>query len=362
MAREKSNASNYDVAGRTISRLHKSLLYYSGQLDRTYKNAVAAGEPTWRILRYEKITAPEDHMFPIALNQFVRPKTFEMHLKYLKKNCNVISIDKLVELLETNQEIPNKTVVITFDHGWIDNFFFAAPLLAQYQLPASVFVCTKYIGTAQPYWEDQVKICILSLYDHSVFLSDIPIMTDIFAGARLKKEDLKDEGTTTNYISLLLEYLKGRTEEERQNVFAAISKVLEEKLKGFPMELSFIGWPAAKQMNAAGISFGSQGNSHRVFSELSAEDVREEIRQSHSILNENGLTPANAFCLPEGAITKDARRVIKEEGINYALAIGAFPLPKHPIKDQATILGRIPIYESVAFCTEFFAYRIWTSN
>ncbi|MDO8495004.1 MAG: polysaccharide deacetylase family protein, partial [bacterium] len=74
-------------------------------------------------------------------------KEFEKHMAYLAKHhFNVISISDLVGKLQRKEKIPAKTVVITIDDGYEDNYTHAFPILKKYKLPAGIFVATDLIG------------------------------------------------------------------------------------------------------------------------------------------------------------------------------------------------------------------------
>ena len=61
----------------------------------------------------------------------VSPLHFEMHLKVLKNNYQVISPKELVDQLENNS-LKRNQVCITFDDGYLDNYTQAMPLLEKY--------------------------------------------------------------------------------------------------------------------------------------------------------------------------------------------------------------------------------------
>lgn len=80
----------------------------------------------------------------------VNPEEFQWQMGYLKKEqYNVIPLSELVSLFKTNNKIPKKTVVITFDDGYADNFKQAFPVLKKYGFTATIFLTTGLIGNKQ---------------------------------------------------------------------------------------------------------------------------------------------------------------------------------------------------------------------
>lgn len=76
----------------------------------------------------------------------VFPSDFENQIRYLKENnFNVITFDDLKECLDKNQ-IQSKSIILTFDDGYRDNYLKAFPILKKYNLPATVFVSTGLAG------------------------------------------------------------------------------------------------------------------------------------------------------------------------------------------------------------------------
>lgn len=77
----------------------------------------------------------------------VTEKDFERQMKYLKdKKYNVIKLVELAEKLKNKEKVPPKTVVLTFDDAYRDNYLNAFPLLKKYNISATIFVPTAYIG------------------------------------------------------------------------------------------------------------------------------------------------------------------------------------------------------------------------
>jgi len=76
----------------------------------------------------------------------IKRDEFETQMKFLKENnYNVVSIKKILEYLD-NKSIPPKTIAITFDDGYQDNFLNAWPILKKYNFPATIFLATANAG------------------------------------------------------------------------------------------------------------------------------------------------------------------------------------------------------------------------
>ena len=77
----------------------------------------------------------------------VKPSEFERQMKYLSKNnFNVMSLGYFIDAFSKNKKIPRKTVVLTFDDGYLDNYENAFPVLKKYNFPATIFVATGFVG------------------------------------------------------------------------------------------------------------------------------------------------------------------------------------------------------------------------
>ncbi len=88
----------------------------------------------------------------------VTPEVFESHLIFLKERYEVIALPELVSRLQ-NKQLTGREAVITFDDGYLDNLTNALPLLEKYQLPATIFVTTGFLGEVSNLpWDSEYKI------------------------------------------------------------------------------------------------------------------------------------------------------------------------------------------------------------
>ena len=87
-------------------------------------------------------------------------KTFEQHLRFLKDNdYTVLTLGEAIDQLKSNEDVPEKTVVLTVDDGYKSFKTEAVPLLEKYNYKATIFLCTDYVGKSNYLsWEDVRKL------------------------------------------------------------------------------------------------------------------------------------------------------------------------------------------------------------
>lgn len=91
------------------------------------------------------------HVTPAPGLVTVSPQTFDQQMQVLSRNgYRAIGCDQLLAFVEGRDALPDKSVLITFDDGYLDNYVYAHPILARYGLKASVFVVTSWIGQGAP--------------------------------------------------------------------------------------------------------------------------------------------------------------------------------------------------------------------
>ena len=79
-------------------------------------------------------------------------------MKYLRdKGYNVITLKEAVSYIGQRRRLPRKTVAITIDDGYENNFVSAYPILKKYGVPATIFVITGKIGSEGFVTWDEIK-------------------------------------------------------------------------------------------------------------------------------------------------------------------------------------------------------------
>lgn len=75
---------------------------------------------------------------------------FRSHMKFLAENgYKTLSINEFIAYKKGKLEVPKKSVCITFDDGWMDNYVYAYPIVKEFGLKANLFIVTGWIEAAQ---------------------------------------------------------------------------------------------------------------------------------------------------------------------------------------------------------------------
>ena len=86
------------------------------------------------------------------------PESLEKQFRYLRDNgYTVIGLDFLVDALTKTITLPPKSVVLTFDDGWENQFQYAYPILKKYNYTATFFIFTRAIDRQSFLTWNQVK-------------------------------------------------------------------------------------------------------------------------------------------------------------------------------------------------------------
>lgn len=77
----------------------------------------------------------------------VSPTEFDQQLRYLQEQgYTTVSLAEMAAAFQGQASLPAKPIVITFDDGYQDNYTTALPILAKYNMKATVFVIAGSVG------------------------------------------------------------------------------------------------------------------------------------------------------------------------------------------------------------------------
>lgn len=90
------------------------------------------------------------HVSPSPGLVTVSPATFHAQMAWLARHhYHSIGTDDLAAFLN-GQPLPEKSVMITFDDGYLDNYLYAHPVLQAFGFKAVLFIITGWLGEGEP--------------------------------------------------------------------------------------------------------------------------------------------------------------------------------------------------------------------
>lgn len=102
-------------------------------------------QPGLSVLCYHKVGIPPAGSKLEEL--WVSPKKFRAQIKYLVDNgYRTLSFSELLAAHKSGAALPEKSVLITFDDGYENNYTTAWPILREFQAKANIFVVYNTIG------------------------------------------------------------------------------------------------------------------------------------------------------------------------------------------------------------------------
>lgn len=306
-------------------------------------------EPASYALMYHRIATCK--MDPWQLT--VSPGHFEQQLQILHKTRRVKPLSYLQRILESNENT-TPFILLTFDDGYADNFINVKPLLEKYELPATFFIPTKYIGQEQEFWWDELAFILLQ---KKVLPPLLTITTDDFS----KQYDIKEEThISTSLIKLHEDWnVNLDAPSKRARVYLDIWKMLSPLPFNHQDEImrqirEWAEWDtipreeykvmAADHVNQLGnmglFTIGAHTHSHPALPEHSKEFQAEEMVKNKEVLQQLTGTEVEALAYPSGRYNDVTIGVAKNLGFKLAFTTNAQPLNGFPDPYQ---LGRYQV-------------------
>jgi peptidoglycan/xylan/chitin deacetylase (PgdA/CDA1 family) len=259
------------------------------------------------ILGYHRIAAEGADPYAVC----VSPPHFAEQLAVLSRLARPISLAQLMAgLYQAN--LPKKAVVLTFDDGYADTLYQAKPLLARYQIPATVFVTTGSPG--QPFWWDELA---------QIVLTASPLLDLSEAGWSGRLPAGPDEATPAmrqQLLATLYQRLLPLPAERREPILHRLRAWPGSQPADFREQRALT--PAELQELAGSelITIGAHTVSHPRLADLPEASQAAEIQQSKQLLVQQLGRPVRYFSYPNGSTSATTRKLVQASGFQAACA------------------------------------------
>lgn len=259
------------------------------------------------ILCYHSLSRRDEHLWKPQL--FMQPALFQQRMESLRRSgANVLPLADAVRLLYA-QELPERSVAITFDDGTADFHDLVYPFLRGHGFPATVYMTTYYSEHPYPLFRLICEYLLWKQRDQLLSLREVTGQDTV--------RELADEEMRLKLVDELHEHAR------RENMSAADRNQLAERLAvalGIDYDelresriLQLMRPAEVARLASEGVDF--QLHTHRHRSPPDEGLYRREISENRAALRAMTDRPARHFCYPSGRYRAEFLPWLREEGV-----------------------------------------------
>lgn len=279
---------------------------------RTSAQAFYRGDASARlpILMYHRVLAAPD-----ALQREV-PDAALLHaqMRVISQVFNVLPLDEAVARLG-ERRLPPRAIAITFDDGYRDNHDVAMPILREFGLTATFFVCTGFLDGGRMF-NDTVAECVRRL----------PATTLELPRYGVDRCEVSDVASRIAAIDRIVRAVKYQSNELRDELCRELEARVGEPLPDTLMMTT----EQVRSLVHHGMSVGGHTVNHSILRSVDDATARAEIERNRDELHALTGARPRCFAYPNGKPGADYRAVhvgmVREAGFQAALST-AYALP-----------------------------------
>ena len=275
----------------------------------------AVGRSPWRtrrllILCYHGISQQDEHLWNPAL--YMSQDAFRHRMELLvRNNCSVLPLREAVSRLASN-DLPPRSIVITFDDGNYDFFVRAYPVIRQFQFPVTVYQTSYYCSFDRPVFD---VACSYVLWKGA----GKRIEALGFTGAPGVLDLGTEEGRSSASVQIRqVAYRNGMSAEDKDELFERLAASLEvdSGLIRTKRLLHLMKPEELHQLVKDGVDLQLHTHRHRMPKDRDL--FRREIVDNRTFLAAVGQSSANHFCYPGGVYEECFLPWLSELGVQSA--------------------------------------------
>jgi len=241
------------------------------------------------ILRYHSVNDDPswagDYMQP---SLSLSPGVFERQMAYLAENHRVVPLAETASAIAAGNRPDPRSVAITFDDGYEDNYRCAFPILRKYGLTATFYVTTGCVGDEELLWTVRLRYAMRRT-------ERTELVCDALGPTRL---DMSSAASRDCAIRLVTGLVKRCSRAEADallnDVFEAVGA--PERAERRVMAT----WDELREMRDRGMTIGSHTVHHYNLTSIADEDLSDELNGSKAAIErELGLDEIQ-FAYPNG--------------------------------------------------------------
>jgi ubiquinone/menaquinone biosynthesis C-methylase UbiE/peptidoglycan/xylan/chitin deacetylase (PgdA/CDA1 family) len=269
------------------------------------------------ILAYHGFTGKSEHEgIENHQGKHLHIEKFRSHIKYLKENYNIISIDEVIDYYRKGSPLPRNPVVITIDDGYESAYTMAFPVLEELNAPCALFLTTNFVDKREPLWVDRLEYAVSGSESDSLEID--------LEGSR-RSFSLRDRVDRIRCETEIRSIMKSMPVGTREDALDKLEDELGVRLTfdGSPEIYRPLKWRQVLEMAESGIvTMGSHTRNHIILTRAEPAIAGNEVDLSKRLIEERTGLECRAFCYPNGGIgdfDRATRRALEKAGYSCAL-------------------------------------------
>jgi peptidoglycan/xylan/chitin deacetylase (PgdA/CDA1 family) len=239
------------------------------------------------ILTYHRVLPDID---PLLSKDQVDAQKFAKHMAIIAECFNVLPLPEALERLERGT-LPSRSLSITFDDGYRDNYTIALPILQRHGLKATFFVCSGYLNDGLMFNDtiiESLRACQSSQLDLSwLGLGLLPV------------HDMTSKRIGAEKILNAVKYLP--FEEREQACTRLWQAAAPNKVRPSLMMTD----DQIRQMAAQGMTIGGHTHMHPILNRIDLDSARQDIVHNRQVLGALVGNEPLVFAYPNGRPVRD---------------------------------------------------------
>jgi peptidoglycan/xylan/chitin deacetylase (PgdA/CDA1 family) len=273
-----------------------------------------------------------------ALRAHETPERFDRQLEQLSKR---FPFCRAGELIDPASDVPESSVVVTFDDGASDVALWALPLLEKHGATASIFVC------AQPYLEGRLleiqKIeYLMKKLGIDAFRSAFYTEHERRFGSEIERESLDFAGGYEFYRYDNEEVRRFKLDLNYRIPYARSLPILDalfasvfgEQSEVEAVRETYLSVDDLKRLVDRGFEVGVHTRRHRVLPRLDFEDQKQEIETGATWLRDLTGQAELTVAYPYGFHDENTRRAMRELGLRAGLTMERRAIGPDDLRDR----------------------------
>ena len=232
---------------------------------------------------------------------------------------NPVSLSDLVSGMMNGATL-KRAVAITFDDGYVDNLSAGAPVLEEYDVPATMFVVSSKRGRGF-WWDELARI----IYSASALPAELALT--IKGRGFQRSIQQSDEQASRNRLIVdlyrRLRPLSSRDKEDSMIQLGEWAGVPFDPEMPEPSTRTMFPEELVELASSRLLDVGSHSLTHPILPTIPSDSVQVEVRRSKSELEDIIGKPVSKFSYPDGATSRAVQAEVRSAG--YMCACSSQP-------------------------------------